>query len=79
MVMFHLKPPCFAIGMWVVAEIAQQMVLITPWLGGTGGLTLRPNGQPIAGFPEQIVLGICTNVSGVTWQHGTHGSRGSML
>jgi hypothetical protein len=30
MVMFHLKPPCFAIGMWVVAEIAQQIVLITP-------------------------------------------------
>jgi branched-chain amino acid transport system permease protein len=59
MVMFHLKHAYFAIGMWVVAEIAQQLVLITPWLGGTGGLTLRPNGQPIAGFPEQIVLGIC--------------------
>jgi branched-chain amino acid transport system permease protein len=59
MVMFHLKHAYFAIGMWVVAEIAQQLVLITPWLGGTGGLTWRPNGQPIAGFPEQIVLGIC--------------------
>lgn len=59
MVMFHLKHAYFAIGMWVVAEIAQQLVLITPWLGGTGGLTLRPNGQAMTGFPEQIVLGIC--------------------
>ena len=59
MVMFHLKHAYFAIGMWVVAEIAQQLVLITPWLGGTGGLTLRPNGQAMTGFPEQIVLAIC--------------------
>jgi branched-chain amino acid transport system permease protein len=59
MVMFHLKHAYFAIGMWVVAEIAQQLVFITPALGGTGGLTLRPNGQAIAGFPEQIVLGLC--------------------
>lgn len=59
MVMFHLKHAYFAIGMWVVAEIAQQLTLITPAVGGTGGLTLRPNGQSMAGFPEQIVLGIC--------------------
>ena len=59
MVMFHLKHAYFAIGMWVVAEIAQQLVLITPWLGGTGGLTLRPNGEAMTGFPEQIVLGLC--------------------
>ncbi|MCZ8335192.1 MAG: branched-chain amino acid ABC transporter permease [Rhodobacteraceae bacterium] len=58
MVMFHLKHAYFAIGMWVVAEIAQQLVLITPALGGTGGLTLRPNGEPMQGFPEQVVLGL---------------------
>jgi branched-chain amino acid transport system permease protein len=59
LVMFPLKHAYFAIGMWVVAEIAQQLTLITPALGGTGGLTLRPGGQPMQGFPEQIVLGIC--------------------
>lgn len=59
LVMFPLKHAYFAIGMWVVAEIAQQLTLITPALGRTGGLTLRPNGQAMAGYPEQIVLGIC--------------------
>jgi branched-chain amino acid transport system permease protein len=63
MVMFHLKHAYFAIGMWVMAEIAQQLVLITPWLGGTGGLTLRPNGQAMEGFPEQVVLGLCVVAS----------------
>lgn len=58
MVMFPLKHAYFAIGMWVVAEIAQQLVLKSPALGGTGGLTLRPNGQGMVGFPEQIVLGL---------------------
>ena len=55
-VMFHLKHAYFAIGMWVVAEIVQQIVFITPFLGGTGGMTLRPNGEGMAGFPEQVVL-----------------------
>lgn len=59
LVMFPLKHAYFAIGMWVVAEIAQQLVLKTPALGGTGGLTLRPGGAPMPGFPEQIVLGLC--------------------
>ncbi len=58
MVMFPLKHAYFAIGMWVVAEIAQQLVLKTPALGGTGGLTLRPNGEAMPGFPEQVVLGL---------------------
>lgn len=60
MVMYPLKHAYFAIGLWVVAEITQQLVLKTPALGGTGGLTLRPNGAPMPGFPEQIVLGVCS-------------------
>jgi branched-chain amino acid transport system permease protein len=59
LVMFPLKHAYFAIGMWVLAEIAQQLVLKTPALGGTGGLTLRPNGQAMTGYPEQIVLALC--------------------
>lgn len=63
LVMFPLKHAYFAIGMWVAAEIAQQLVLITPALGGTGGLTLRPGGAAMTGFPEQIVLGLCVFLS----------------
>ena len=58
LVMFPLKHAYFAIGMWVVAEIAQQLVLKTPALGGTGGMTLRPGGAPMPGYPEQVILGL---------------------
>ena len=56
LVMFPLKHAYFAVGMWVVAEIAQQVVFLWPALGGTSGMILRPGGQALRGFPEQVVL-----------------------
>lgn len=56
MVMFHLKAAYFAVGMWVVAEIVQQLAYKMPFVRGTAGLVLRPGGQPIQGYPEQVVF-----------------------
>ncbi len=56
MVMFHLKAAYFAVGMWVVAEIVQQIAYKMPFVRGTAGLVLRPGGQSIQGYPEQIVF-----------------------
>jgi branched-chain amino acid transport system permease protein len=39
--MFRLRDAYFSIGMWVLAEIALQIVSKTDALGGTNGLTLR--------------------------------------
>ena len=58
MIMFHLKYAYFAVGMWVVAEIVQQVFLMNRWLGGTSIVVLRPGGQPVSGFPEQIVFAV---------------------
>lgn len=56
MVMFHLKAAYFAVGMWVVAEIVRQLALMVPFLPGSAGLTLRPGGRSIQGYPEQMVF-----------------------
>ena len=56
MVMFHLKAAYFAVGMWVVAEIVQQLALKVPFLPGTAGLVLRPGGHSLQGYPEQGVF-----------------------
>lgn len=56
LVMFQLKHAYFAVGMWVVAEIVQQLVLMNRWLGGTSVIVLRPGGSPLRGFPEQTVF-----------------------
>lgn len=57
-VMFHLKQAYFAVGMWVVAEILLQLAAKAQWLGGTGGLILRPGGEMLSGEPERQAFAI---------------------
>lgn len=53
MLMFQLKNAYFAVGMWVVAEIFSSIVMRTDFLGGSGGMVLRPQGQSLSSNPEQ--------------------------
>ncbi|WP_404405135.1 branched-chain amino acid ABC transporter permease [Pelagibacterium halotolerans] len=55
-IVFNLKHAYFAIGMWVVAEIAQALTFRAEWLGGSFGMVLRPNGEIFAGNPEQLIF-----------------------
>lgn len=53
---FRLKHAYFSIGMWVIAEFIQTLVIKTEVLGGSSGIVLRPGGNPLKGDPERAVF-----------------------
>lgn len=60
--MFRLRDAYFSIGMWVLAEIALQMVSKTDALGGTNGMTLKTaslvNPEWLASITFWVALGL---------------------